>query len=91
MTTKVTNFIKQHFFTLALAATFVGFSAFKFSQPERQNLFWYDLQGNPISDGAQPEPDGACALAGEGCAVGYFDEPADPTDGEHDETRGLTF
>jgi len=76
---------------LALAATFVGFSAFKFSQPERQNLFWYDLEGKPLSEGAQENPDGACTALGSGCAVGYFDEPDDPTDGQHDDTRGLIF
>ena len=49
MTSKVSNFIKQYFFMLALAATFVGFSAFKLVPEKQADDDWFEItiQGSP--------------------------------------------
>ncbi len=47
MANKATKFIKQYFFMLALAATFVGFSAFKFSEQRKSfDTRWYAVTLN---------------------------------------------
>lgn len=80
MTSKVTNFIKQYFFMLALAATFVGFSAFKFSQPELQDLYWFEVSpdGNTITSyinelPADANPLGCSSIPNDYCAMGFDD------------------
>jgi len=46
MANKATNFIKQYFFMLALAATFVGFSAFKYTAPNVAQSGWYSISND---------------------------------------------
>ena len=43
MARKAITFIKQYFFMLALAATFIGFSAFKFTDRQAFDDGWYAL------------------------------------------------
>lgn len=50
MTSKVTNFIKQYSFMLALAATFVGFSAFKASNRIQSSDEWFNITATPNGD-----------------------------------------
>ncbi|MFC7526818.1 hypothetical protein ACFQRK_22870 [Parapedobacter sp. GCM10030251] len=58
MRSKVTDFIKQYFFLLALVATFIGFSAFKlaerYDEPEDG---WYEvtITGSPATDPANQQ------------------------------------
>jgi len=48
MITKTTNFIKQYFFMLALVATFIGFSAFKFAERfAAPDDGWYEVTPSP--------------------------------------------
>jgi len=87
-TKKVVTFIKQYFFMLALAATFVGFSAFKSTQNTNFQDTWYyqsdsmnplDLQ-DPENYGPNPPGNITCDTDEEiVCSI---------QDAEHDELPG---
>jgi len=44
---KTVKVVKDQFFTLALAATFVGFSAFKFAHHNQADSGWYSIEVDP--------------------------------------------
>lgn len=55
MTHKVTNFIKQYFFMLALAAMFVGFSAFKIVDDPESGWYTIDVDEDDPNDQSTQE------------------------------------
>lgn len=73
MITKTTNFIKQYFFMLALAATFVGFSAFKAVEIKSATYAeqWYFVER--IDTDEDDYSDSNLKISG-----AETDEPADP-------------
>lgn len=78
-TKKVVTFIKQYFFMLALAATFVGFSAFKFTEV-KQATVWFETNDAgeilDVTNGQSSSPNGcAAATTLRHCALGF--NPAD--------------